>query len=128
MQLTPCHARDLGKCHFFGQVTDLLQSFRLDLQSETLLLINIKELLLSSNGIKISHKRRRKRRRRRRREFASAQFTSGQESQRSSPVGAPLLALMDNLPPVLTGDVGCIYKGRTVLHTGNCNANVNTPL
>lgn len=39
------------KCQLFGQVTDLLQSFRLDLQSETLLLINIKELLMSSNGI-----------------------------------------------------------------------------
>ena len=41
----------LGKCQLFGQVTDLLQSFRLDLQSETLLLINIKELLMSLNGI-----------------------------------------------------------------------------
>ena len=39
---------------------------------------------------------------------------SGQESQRHSPVGAPLLALMDNLPPVLTGDVGCSRQNSTI--------------
>lgn len=59
-----------------------------------------------------------RRRKKRRREFASAQITRAQGSQTCSPVGAPLLALADSLPPVLKMDVGCFYKGLTVLHTG----------
>ena len=84
-QLTPSSQNlpdkkcQLGKCQLFGQVTDLLQSFRLDLQSETLLLINIKELLMSSNGINQdmttkNEEEEWRRRKKRRREFASAQI------------------------------------------------------